>query len=102
MPEIRNHHRLQKHDAPFDAWKIHTGDHTEIVRVRLAPGEMIDHHVNPVTVFFYVLEGQGELTIDEEQLQMAKDDSVRVEQGLNRRWENTGIEPLEVLVIKQL
>ena len=102
MSEIRNHHRLEKADVAFDAWKIHTGDRTEIVRVKLAPGEMIDHHVNPVTVFFYVLEGEGELTVGEEQLQMAKDDSIRVENGLNRKWENSGGVPLEILVIKQI
>lgn len=101
MAQIRNHQRLEKADVVFDAWKIHTGDRTEIVRVKLAPGEMIDHHVNPVTVFFYVLEGNGELTVGDELLQMNKDDSIRVEQGLNRKWENTGKVPLEVLVIKQ-
>lgn len=102
MAQIRNHHRLEKADVAFDAWKIHAGDRTEIVRVKLMPGEMIDHHVNPVTVFFYVLEGEGELTAGEEILQMAKDDSIRVEQGLNRKWENTGHLPLEILVIKQI
>ena len=102
MTEIRNHHRLEKADVAFDAWKIHTGDRTEIVRVALAPGEMIDHHVNSVTVFFYVLEGKGELTVGEELLQMAKDDSIRVEKGLNRSWKNTGDGPLEILVIKQI
>ena len=102
MTQIRNHHRLEKADVAFDAWKIHTGDRTEIVRVRLAPGELIDHHVNQVTVYFYVLEGEGELTVGEEELQMTKDDSIRVEQGLNRKWENTGELPLEILVIKQI
>ncbi len=102
MHEVRNHNHLEKHEAPFDAWKLHTGAHVEIVRIRLAPGEMIDHHVNHLTVIFYVLEGEGELTVGEKQLQLAKDDSVFVDKGLNRKWENTGNDSLEVLVIKQL
>ncbi len=102
MEEIRNYSKLEKADQSFDAWKLIADQRTEFVRVHLKPGEYIDTHVNPLVVFFYVLEGKGELTLGTESVTLAKDDLVRVEEGIERKWENTGTAILQFLVIKQL
>jgi quercetin dioxygenase-like cupin family protein len=101
MSEIINHNLLEKADQKFDAWKLISNDKTEIVRVVLKPGEIIDTHINPLLVYFYILSGGGELSVESEKYVLAKNDLISVEKGINRKWVNTSEINLEFLVIKE-
>lgn len=102
MAEIKNHLELEKVDQDFSAWTLINDGKTEIVRVHLEPGEFIDTHINPLVVIFFILAGTGTLTVDGDTFNLKKDDAIRVEKGLSRKWHNTAEESLEFLVIKQL
>lgn len=102
MATIKNHFNSEKLDVPFCAWKLHEKGVNEIVEFILQPGELIDTHVNPLPVFFYITTGSGTLSIEEKEHQLGEHDCIFVEKGLQRKFENTGTLGLKVLVIKQL
>jgi quercetin dioxygenase-like cupin family protein len=49
-----------------------------------------------------VLEGQGELTIEDQVQQVAADRLIAIPTGTQRGWKNTGTAPVRLLVIKLL
>jgi quercetin dioxygenase-like cupin family protein len=102
MPEIINHNYLEKVKQSFDAWKLFNGEKTEIVRVHLKSGEHIENHVNPVNVFFFILSGEGELSVGQENYKMGINDLTFVEGGLQRSWKNNAKGELRFLVIKEI
>ena len=50
----------------IEARRIHENDHVQVMYLKLAPGEALKPHTTPVDVFFYVLEGRGEVSIGAE------------------------------------
>lgn len=102
MTQIKNHFNSQKLDVPFCAWKLCDNEANEIIEFILQPGEFIDTHANPKSVFFYVLKGTGTLTIEKKDHILSVHDCIYVEKDLQRKWNNNGSSELQVLVIKQL
>ena len=75
---------------------------SEIIRLQLNPGEKLDKHSNPYDVVFYILEGNGELTIEDEVFTMERDYSTEVRKGVQRSWYNPSDTILRLLVVKYI
>lgn len=102
MFTISNLQSSEKLNLPFDAWKILVSDAVEIVRFRLHSGEIIKTHSNPNNAIFFVINGEAVVNVETKVHRLEKDDLIRIVKDVDRKWENAGSEPLEVLVIKEL
>ncbi len=102
MSQIRNHFNSKKLDVPFCAWKLNENEANEIIEFILQPGEIIELHINPSPVFFYVLKGTGTLSLENIDYILGAGDCVFVEKNLQRKWQNNDSSELKVLIIKQL
>lgn len=90
--------------VPFnlEAFVLHSEDKIELVYLSLKPGEILEKHKNPFDVIFFVAEGTGLLTIEEECVALSPSDTIKVTSEKLRGWENKGPETLKILVIKLL
>jgi quercetin dioxygenase-like cupin family protein len=86
--------------VPFDARIMHGTGPVEVIHILLQPGEGVPPHDNPFDVLFYVLEGEGELTIENRARHVAADSLIAISTGTLRGWKNTGTDPVRLLVIK--
>ncbi len=102
MIRIRTVDETDPMPNPHDvaARKLHDSEHAQVVHLTLQPGEGLKPHITPVDVCFYVLHGRGRVEIGEEQREVGADALVESPGDIRHRWENTGDEPLAVLVIK--
>jgi len=91
---------IKKLSIPQDAWLIFQASNHEIIRLDLKPGEGIEKHVNDWRIIFYVLEGSGRITIDEDEISIAAHQTIAVESGKVREWQNDGDCKLKLLAIK--
>ncbi|MDD4457879.1 MAG: cupin domain-containing protein [Syntrophotalea acetylenica] len=98
--EIITLEAASKVPVPFDARIMHNSGPVEVIHILLRPGETVPLHDNPFDVLFYVLEGRGELTIEDEVQQVGGDSLIEIRTGTLRGWKNTGTEPVRLLVIK--
>jgi quercetin dioxygenase-like cupin family protein len=94
-------------DAPrvpfnLDGKIMFTSGKFELVNLTLKPGEKIDKHVQPFDVLFYILEGDGILETDTENIDGTKNTAIFVPAGEPRGWNNTGSTDFKVLVFKDL
>ena len=71
-----------------------------MVHFRLGSGEEIGEHVMPLEVIFLVLEGDGVLTVDQEEVSADCGTALRCPAGTPRAWKNPGPDTLRVLVLK--
>jgi len=98
---IKNRQNSQKIDQPFDVWLLQADDKIKLLTISFKPGEGIPLHSNSERVIFYVLKGKGVLKIDLNEHVLVEGDSFLVSENLQRGWENTSQEKLEILVLKQ-
>lgn len=84
----------------FDARRMCKTDTTELVRLVIPKGKSMHLHDNPFDVIFYVLNGYGELTVEDEVIKMNSESCLPVKTGKNRAWKNLGIDDLIILVVK--
>ena len=83
-----------------DAWMLFCFDNHELIRIHLDPGVSMENHINEWRIVFYLLQGEGKLDVEGKVHQLATNQSIAVEAGLNRFWHNTGKEELQLLAIK--
>lgn len=90
--------------VPFDldGRILTSSSHTEMIQIRLSPGQKTGMHTQPFEVDFFVLEGKGTLVVGDKSLEVSGGDLVRVFPGLMRDWQNNSGSMLELLVIKLL
>jgi quercetin dioxygenase-like cupin family protein len=86
----------------IDARKMCVRPDIELIHLNFSPGETLEKHANPFDVIFYVLEGSGELEVEQEKKLIAPDSAIEVPANVMRGWKNTGTGNLRVLVIKAL
>lgn len=72
----------------------------ELVHLLLKPGEKLESHKNPFDVVFFVIEGSGLLTINEEKQQLGSSDTIKIKSEHMRGWENNTNADFRLLVIK--
>ncbi|MCK7534294.1 MAG: cupin domain-containing protein [Marinilabiliales bacterium] len=87
---------------PFklDGYILHSEKPVELVHLLLKPGEKLESHKNPFDVVFFVIEGSGLLTINDEKKQLKSSDTIKVTSEHLRSWENNTQAILRLLVIK--
>ncbi len=85
-----------------EARRLFADQHVELVWMHLLPGESIAGHINPLRVIFYVLEGEGTLSLSGMQIKLKPTQGIPVERNVMRAWHNHGKTPLRLLVIKEL
>lgn len=73
----------------------------EIVHLSLDKNGEIPAHALPINVVFYVIKGEGILTIENKSFAAKKGDILEVEANKNRSWINNAETNLELLVIKE-
>ncbi len=90
--------------VPFklDGRIMFQSERTELIHLTLQAGEELPVHTNPFDVVFYVIEGKGILTVEENSFEMKQDQSYDVKEGIMRGWKNTGENKLRILVVKSL
>lgn len=82
------------------AKKLLMKDEVEAVHLEIAPGSSLPAHETPVEVFFYILEGSGEIEIGDERRSVEADTLVESPKGIRHSLHNTGSGPFRVLVVK--
>ncbi|MDI3527701.1 MAG: hypothetical protein PWR03_1884 [Tenuifilum sp.] len=92
-------------DAPrvpfdLDGRIMFSSQKVEMVHLNLKPGEKIPMHSNPFEVVFYLLEGELELTVNNDAVALKPDSTVHVGIDENRSLENKADKIARVLVIK--
>lgn len=88
--------------VPFnlDGRKMFTNSKVELVHLTLKPNEEIAPHSNPFDVIFFILEGQGKIFFEGEEVMVEKDTSIYIEKDKQRGMKNISEKPFRVLVTK--
>ncbi len=90
--------------VPFnlDGRIMYSESPVELVHLKLATGESLEMHKNPFDVIFYILKGEGILTVEEETRTFSGFVSIEVKATEMRAWKNNSDTDFEILVIKLL
>jgi quercetin dioxygenase-like cupin family protein len=83
-----------------DAWLLFSFDQLEVIRLHLAPGDSMENHINEWRIIFFVLRGSGTLDVEGKVYDLGQEQSIAVEAGKKRFWNNSGDQTLELLVMK--
>jgi len=75
------------------------GINYSLAHFNLEPGKKSKLHKMKSSEIYYILEGQGEITIDGETYQIEKDDSIYVQANSNQFIKNSGVKNLKFLCI---
>jgi mannose-6-phosphate isomerase-like protein (cupin superfamily) len=71
-----------------------------VIFMNLKQGQSLKKHTTPVDVFFYILEGKGEVEIGEETQTVEKDTLIESPKDIPHLLRNTGKDPFKFLVVK--
>ncbi len=88
--------------VPFDldGRKMFTSDKVEIIHLTLLTGESLALHTNPFDVVFYILQGDGIVETEDEQITVEPDMTIEIAAGIKRGVRNIGASSLRLLVVK--
>ena len=100
--KIRNYKELEIAKTPhgINAYKLYDKDHALIMHLHLKAGESLKPHVTPVDVAFYVLEGNPTIMVEDEKVQVKKDDIIESPKDIVHCIYNETDEDVRVLVMK--
>jgi mannose-6-phosphate isomerase-like protein (cupin superfamily) len=84
----------------LDVRLLFSGVKADLVHLTLKKGENIAKHDNPIDVVFFVKEGKGMLTLDNDIMEIADNDCIPVKTGIQRSVKNISEADLKVLVFK--
>lgn len=73
----------------------------DFVELQIPTGGFIPPHALDIDVSFYIITGEGKVSVSDEEYFVKEGDIIHVDKNLNRAWENKNHELLKVLVIKQ-
>lgn len=86
-----------------EAWMILTAPDLRgmdfLARAILAPGRMIEAHVDPYEEVYIVLRGRGLIRVGGEEKEVGPGQATYLPVGLPHALTNTGTEDLEILVV---
>jgi mannose-6-phosphate isomerase-like protein (cupin superfamily) len=80
--------------------RLYDSEHAQAVHMRLKPGETLKKHITPVDVFFYVLEGEGDVEIEDEVKRVGKDTLIDSPANIPHRLMNPTNADFRFLVVK--
>lgn len=75
-------------------------DEVEVVRLELGPRSSLPVHTTPVDVFFYVIQGKGEIEVGAERKVVSAGMLIDSPKGISHGLHNPGEEVFRVLVVK--
>ena len=95
---------LSAPEVPFDidGRIMFSGTRTEVIHLRLQPGEKLGMHDNPSDVIFYMLQGSALLSFEGNETELTADSCIGLKKGILRAWHNKSDREARMLVIKQL
>ena len=91
---------ISKTPHDVDVRKLYSFEHASIIHIELKPGEALKRHVTPTDVFFYILEGDGEVEIGKESEKVKKDQLIISPNKIPHRLLNNSDKNFRFLVIK--
>ena len=80
--------------------RLYDNEHAQVVHMRLRPGEALKKHITPVDVFFYVLEGEGDVEIGDEVMRVYRDTLIDSPANIPHRLMNPTNADFRFLVAK--
>ena len=83
-------------------YRLAACNNNELVELNLSPNGEVPAHALPIHVTFYVISGQGTITINDQTFMANTGDVLSVEANQQRSWLNTGTTDLKLLVIKNV
>lgn len=83
-----------------DIRKLFESDNVSVLEIKLNHGQEVKKHTAPVETFFYVIEGQGVISVGDEEVHASPDMLVVSPQGMEHGIINEGDEPMRFLVVK--
>lgn len=100
--EIRNYKELGKTKNPHgvQSTKLYDRDPALIMHLLLKAGESLKPHITPTDVAFYILEGKPTIMVDDEKIQVKKDDIVESPKNIVHCIYNETESEVRVLVMK--
>ncbi len=98
--KIQNLSNSPKVPFDLDGYILHSENQVELVHLLLKPGENLAEHKNPFDVIFFVIQGSGVLTVENDSRELNANDTTKITSDKNRSWKNTGDQDLRILVIK--
>ena len=90
---IQNPHKV-------DVSKLYDTEHAQVMHITLKPGESLKKHITPVDVFFYVLEGVGQIEIGNEKQDAIADTLIESPAKIPHCWYNNTDKVVRILVVK--
>ena len=91
---------ISKTPHDVDVRKLYSFENASIIHIELKPGEALKKHVTPTDVFFYILEGEGEVEIGKESEKVKKDQLIFSPNRIPHRLFNYSDNSFRFLVIK--
>ena len=85
-----------------EARKLYASKDVEVIFMNLKPSQSLKKHTTPVDVFFYVLDGKGEVEIGDEIKEVEKDTLIESPKNIPHLLRNTGTTLFKFLVVKLL
>jgi mannose-6-phosphate isomerase-like protein (cupin superfamily) len=91
---------------PFDnphgveAKIIYDSEDCKTVFMVLKPKQALKIHTTPVDVFFFVLEGRGNVVVGDETQEVTRNMLIESPKGIPHLLENTGVGVFKVLVVQ--
>jgi len=71
-----------------------------VVRIELSPGSSLPVHTTPVDIFFYIIEGRGEIEVGRDREPVKAGSIVESPRDIPHGLHNTSEAPFKVLVVK--
>ncbi|MCA1761122.1 MAG: cupin domain-containing protein [Bacteroidales bacterium] len=93
---------LQVEENPHrvDVRQMYNHDNAQAMHMTLLPGQSLKPHITPVDVFFYVLEGNPTIQVDDEIITVEKDNLVESPKDIVHCISNKSNSPARILVVK--
>jgi len=95
-----NNVEISKTPHNVDVRKLYSFEHASIIHIELKPGESLKKHITPTDVFFYILEGEGQVEIGKETAKVVKDQLIFSPNRIPHRLLNNTEKRFRFLVIK--
>ena len=69
---------------------------------RLAPGRRIEPHIDPMEEIYFIMNGEGEMSVDNETKPVVPGDAIWIPTGSRHGLVNTGHQDCAILVIASI
>ena len=70
-----------------------------LATARLVPGRRIEPHIDPMEEIYFIMNGEGEMSVDNETKHVVPGDAIWIPTGSSHSLENTGTENCVILVV---